>query len=58
MTWFEAKDYCESQDSYLAEVLNSDIQDLLEVHGSKLPGANWWLGATDRETVSTKKSKF
>jgi len=51
MTWFEAKDYCESQNSYLAEVLNSDIQDLLEVYGAKLPGANWWLGATDRETV-------
>ena len=54
MTWHEAKDYCESQNAYLAEVLTSEAQTFLEIHGTSLPATNWWLGATNQETVSTK----
>ena len=52
MTWHEAKVYCESQNAYLAEVLTSEAQTFLEIHGTSLPATNWWLGATNQETVS------
>ena len=48
MTWFEAKDYCESMDAYLAEALNSETQNFLETHAKSLPPMNWWLGAIDQ----------
>ena len=48
MTWFEAKDYCESMDAYLAEALNSETQNFLETHAKSLSPMNWWLGAIDQ----------
>ena len=51
MTWFEAKDYCESLDAYLAEVLDNEIQTFLESHAKTLSPTNWWVGAIDQ--VST-----
>ena len=48
MTWFEAKDYCESMDAYLAEALNSETQNFLETHSKSLSPMNWWLGAIDQ----------
>ena len=52
MTWYEAVDYCKGLDGYLAEVLNAETQTLLATQASLLPLANWWLGASDEETVS------
>ena len=52
MTWYDAVKYCQSLDAYLAEVLNNETQILLETHASLLPPTNWWLGASDEETVS------
>ena len=52
MTWYDAIEYCQSLDAYLAEVLNNETQILLETHASLLPPTNWWLGASDEETVS------
>ena len=58
MTWYDAIEYCQSLDAYLAEVLNNETQILLETQASLLPpnslGAphNWWLGASDEENVS------
>ena len=53
MTWNEATEYCESQNAYLAEVLTSETQTFLEIHGTSLPATNWWVGATDQTTVSS-----
>ena len=52
MTWYDAIEYCQSLDAYLAEVLNNETQILLETHASLLPPTNWWLGASDEENVS------
>jgi len=49
MTWYEARDYCESLDAYLAEVPNAETQNILASHAATLSPANWWLGATDEE---------
>ena len=36
----------------MAEVLNAETQALLVEEASALPPTNWWLGASDEETVS------
>jgi len=48
MTWHEARDYCESLDAYLAEVPNTETQNILATHAATLSPANWWLGAKDK----------
>ena len=56
MTWYDAVEYCKDiKDGYLAEVLNAETQALLVEEASALPPTNWWLGASDEETVSTFK---
>ena len=52
MTWYDAKDYCEGLDAYLAEVPNAETQNILQTHAATLSPVNWWLGATDEKTVS------
>ena len=56
MTWYDAIEYCQGLDAYLAEVLNNETQILLETHASLLPPTNWWLGASDEENVSNFKN--
>ena len=51
MTWSESNDFCTSLDAYLAEILNKETQDLLAGHAATLDPQNWWLGASDQETV-------
>ena len=54
MTWYDAVEYCKDiKDGYLAEVLNAETQALLVEEALALPPTNWWLGASDEETVST-----
>ena len=52
MTWYQAYDYCKSLDAYLAEILNNETQILLETYAADLPPTNWWIGATDEQSVS------
>ena len=52
MTWYQAYDYCKSLDAYLAEILNNETQILLETYAADLPPTNWWIGATDQQSVS------
>ena len=52
MNWYDAYDYCESLDGYLAEVTNLEIQSVLEAHATNLSPTNWWLGATDNQVCS------
>ena len=53
MNWYDAKEYCESLNGFLAEIHNAETQNLLATHAATLTTANWWLGATDEENVST-----
>ena len=53
MNWYEAYDYCENLDAYLAEVHNVGTQKFLSAHAATLSPAEWWLGATDEEKVRT-----
>ena len=59
MTWYDAVEYCKDiKGGYLAEVLNAETQALLVTEASALPPTNWWLGASDEETVSTFKVRI
>ena len=52
MDWYAAIDYCRNIDGYLAEVLDNETQYFLKTKALELPPTNWWLGATDIESVS------
>ena len=52
MIFHDALDFCLKMNAYLAEVPNAETQNLLASHAATLSPANWWLGATDGETVS------
>ena len=52
-TWHEAVEYCQELGGYLAEVLNDETQRFLVQEAMALgTSTNWWLGATDQESVS------
>ena len=57
MDWYAAIDYCRNIDGYLAEILDNETQYFLTKKAQELPPTNWWLGATDIETVSNGNEK-
>ena len=53
MNWEEAVGYCQELGGYLAEVLNDETQRFLVEQATSLgTSTNWWLGATDKRSVS------
>ena len=56
-TWDESVEYCQGLGGYLAEVLDDETQLFLVKEATALHYAlgtptNWWIGATDEESVS------
>ena len=52
-TWNESVEYCQGLGGYLAEVLDDETQRFLVKEATALgTSTNWWIGATDEESVS------
>ena len=55
MSWSEAQSFCFNLGGYLAEVRNQGTLTFLEANAPVINGPYghyWWLGATDKESVS------
>ena len=51
MTWHQAKNFCEENDSFLADILDEDTQIFLLQNLGESDSYSWWLGGNDIDNV-------
>ena len=52
VSWYGAKEFCESKGGFLADVLNQETQDFINKRTQQdYHTTDWWLGGNDIQKV-------
>ena len=58
-TWYDAREYCESQNGQLAEISTTDTFNFVKFLAKNVfKTGNWWVGASDERTEGTWLWKY
>ena len=47
VNWNEAKEFCEANGGYIADIMDQETQDFIAKTSGNFPEATWWIGGND-----------
>ena len=54
VNWNEAKEFCNNNGGYLADIMDQETQDFIAKTSGNFPEVTWWIGGNDFNKVPNK----